>query len=124
MDFFQYLKKEKPSTEYEEAKERIYKLHDGTGNFSYIDQMYPLESEGGEIQAEFVLGEHRIGERATVYDVEGKKVGKVLITDIFTGKEDDQDQKTQAGQKGRILFQINEECDGRIWKGQYLKSNN
>ncbi len=124
VNFFKYLKKEEPSAEYEKAKERIYKLHDGKGNFSYIDQMYPVQSGGGEIQGVFVLGEHCVGEKAAVYDLEGRKIGEILITDIFTGKNDDQDQKTQAGKKGKILFQIHGESTENIWEGQYLKSLN
>lgn len=123
VNFLKYFRKEEPSEEYEKAKKRIYQLHDGKGNFSYIARIYPLESGGGEIQAEFVVGEHKVGETAVVYDVEGKKIGEVTITEIFTGKNEDRDQKTQGGEKGKLLFQTQKEIDEKLWEGQYLKSD-
>ena len=39
MRFFEYLKKQEPSKENEEARKRIYKLHQLEGSLTYIERM-------------------------------------------------------------------------------------
>ena len=43
MRFFEYLKKQEPSKENEEARKRIYKLHQLEGSLTYIERMEIIE---------------------------------------------------------------------------------
>ena len=47
MRFFEYLKKQEPSKENEEARKRIYKLHQLEGSLTYIERMEIIEEGKG-----------------------------------------------------------------------------
>ena len=57
MRFFEYLKKQEPSKENEEARKRIYKLHQLEGSLTYIERMEIIEEGKGSMEVEFVRGE-------------------------------------------------------------------
>ena len=54
MRFFEYLKKQEPSKENEEARKRIYKLHQLEGSLTYIERMEIIEEGKGSMEVEFV----------------------------------------------------------------------
>ena len=54
MRFFEYLKKQEPSKENEEARKRIYQLHQLVGSLSYIVRMLIIEDWKGSLDVEFV----------------------------------------------------------------------
>ena len=52
------LKKQEPSKENEEARKRIYKLHQLEGSLTYIERMENTSKKGkGSMEVEFVRGE-------------------------------------------------------------------
>ena len=53
MRFFEYLKKQEPSKENEEARKRIYKLHQLEGSLTYIER---IEEVKCSMEVEFVRG--------------------------------------------------------------------
>ena len=59
MRFFEYLKKQEPSKENEEARKRIYKLHQLEGSLTYIERMEIIEEGKGSMEVEFVKGEDK-----------------------------------------------------------------
>ena len=50
MRFFEYLKKQEPSKENEEARKRIYKLHQLEGSLTYIERMEIIEEGKGSME--------------------------------------------------------------------------
>lgn len=122
MDFWKYLMKENISADYEDAKEKIYKIHQEAENLSYIDQMFLLEEKQGEMKVEFVKGQHKEGEMGVLYDCEGKESGQIQILEIFLGENQEKGMRSETGEKGRIVFRYSMEAEDRFWRSQYLKT--
>lgn len=122
MGFWKYLMKEEASSAYEEAKEAIYRIHQEAENLSYIDQMFVLKEKQGEMDVEFVKGEHTEGDVGILFDCEGKESGRIEIQEIFVGEDQNQGIRSETGQKGRIVFGYEMEADDRFWRSQYLKT--
>ena len=76
MRFFEYLKKQDPSKENEEARKRIYKLHQLEGSLTYIERMEIIEEGKGSMEVEFVRGELSEGMTLCFYDNQGKESGR------------------------------------------------
>ena len=76
MRFFEYLKKQEPSKENEEARKRIYKLHQLEGSLTYIERMEIIEEGKGSMEVEFVRGELSEGMTLCFYDNQGKESGR------------------------------------------------
>lgn len=122
MHFWDYLKKQESSKEYEEAKMRISQLHEEEGNMSYIHQMYELGDETGEMLVEFVKGEHVQGEKGELFDYEGKKSGEIWIQKIFIGEDEDLEIRSESGEKGKIVFSYQQSDWKRFWRSQYIRT--
>ena len=97
MRFFEYLKKQEPSKENEEARKRIYKLH---------------QLEGGELSEGMTL---------CFYDNQGKESGRGEILEIYIGKGEDKGRFSEQGNKGKIIFEYWQPVTDRFWNSQYLK---
>lgn len=122
MRFWDYLKKVEPSKEYEEAKDRIFQLHEEKGSMSYIDQMYQLKNGVGEMLVEFVKGEHLEGEKVDLFDCQGKKTGEIQIKKLFIGKDENPGIRSESGEKGKIIFSYYQADAKEFWKSQYMKA--
>ena len=100
MRFFEYLKKQEPSKENEEARKRIYKLHQLEGSLTYIERMEIIEEGKGSMEVEFVRGE---------------------FLEIYIGKGEDKGRFSEQGNKGKIIFEYWQPVTDRFWNSQYLK---
>ena len=76
MRFFEYLKKQEPSKENEEARKRIYKLHQLEGSLTYIERMEQIEEGKGSMEVEFVRGELREGMHFVFMIIREKNLGE------------------------------------------------
>ena len=108
MRFFEYLKKQEPSKENEEARKRIYKLHQLEGSLTYIERMEQIEEGKGSMEVEFVRGELR-------------ESGRGEILEIYIGKGEDKGRFSEQGNKGKIVFEYWQPVTERFWNSQYLK---
>ena len=117
MRFFEYLKKQEPSKENEEARKRIYKLHQLEG----IERMEQIEEGKGSMEVEFVRGELREGMALCFYDNQGKESGRGEILEIYIGKGEDKGRFSEQGNKGKIVFEYWQPVTERFWNSQYLK---
>ncbi len=122
MHFWDYLKKQEPSREYEEAKIRISRLHEQEENMSYINQMYALENGVGEMLVEFVKGEHLKGEKGELFDAQGKKSGEIQIQELLIGENENPGIRSEGGEKGKIVFEYEEAGTSNFWRSQYLRT--
>lgn len=84
---FWIFKKQEPSKENEEARKRIYKLHQLEGSLTYIERMEIIEEGKGSMEVEFVRGELSEGMTLCFYDNQGKESGRGEILEIYIGKE-------------------------------------
>ena len=105
MRFFEYLKKQEPSKENEEARKRIYKLHQLEGSLTYIERMEIIEE----------------GMTLCFYDNQGKESGRGEILEIYIGKGEDKGRFSEQGNKGKIIFEYWQPVTDRFWNSQYLK---
>ena len=121
MRFFEYLKKQETSKENEEARKRIYKLHQLEGSLTYIERMEQIEEGKGSMEVEFVRGELREGMALCFYDNQGKESGRGEILEIYIGKGEDKGRFSEQGNKGKIVFEYWQPVTERFWNSQYLK---
>ena len=121
MRFFEYLKKQEPSKENEEARKRIYKLHQLEGSLTYIERMEVIEEGKGSMEVEFVRGELNEGMTLCFYDNQGKESGRGEILEIYIGKGEDKGRFSEQGNKGKIIFEYWQPVTDRFWNSQYLK---
>ena len=118
---FEYLKKQEPSKENEEARKRIYKLHQLEGSLTYIERMEIIEEGKGSMEVEFVRGELSEGMTLCFYDNQGKESGRGEILEIYIGKGEDKGRFSEQGNKGKIIFEYWQPVTDRFWNSQYLK---
>ena len=111
MRFFEYLKKQDPSKENEEARKRIYKLHQLEGSLTYIERMEIIEEGKGSME----------GMTLCCYDNQGKESGRGEILEIYIGKGEDKGRFSEQGNKGKIIFEYWQPVTDRFWNSQYLK---
>ena len=79
MRFFEYLKKQEPSKENEEARKRIYKLHQLEGSLTYIERMEIIEEGKGSMEVEFVRGELSEGMTLKEKNLEEERFSKFIL---------------------------------------------
>ena len=121
MRFLKYLKKQEPSKENEEARKRIYKLHQLEGSLTYIDRMEKIEEGKGMMEVEFVRGE--LSEKMPIifYDHQGKESGRGEVLEIYIGKGEDKGRFSEQGNKGKIIFEYWQPVTECFFRSQYLK---
>ena len=124
MKFFEYLKKQEPSVENEEARKRIYRLHQLEGSLTYIDRMEMIDENKGSMEVEFVRGELSEGMTISFYDHQAKESGRGEILEIYIGKGEDKGRFSEQGNKGKIIFEYWPPVTERFWNSQYLKEFN
>ena len=107
--------------ENEEARKRIYKLHQLEGSLTYIERMEIIEEGKGSMEVEFVRGELSEGMTLCFYDNQGKKSGRGEILEIYIGKGEDKGRFSEQGNKGKIIFEYWQPVTDRFWNSQYLK---
>lgn len=122
MKFWEYLKKEEPSRENEEARERIYKLHQQEGSLTYIDHMERIDDQKGSMEVEFVRGELKEGDFICFYDHRAKESGNGQIIELLIGKGKDKGRFSEQGSKGEIVFEYLEPVTEEFWRSQYIKN--
>lgn len=121
MSFLKYLKKQEPSKENEEARKRIYELHQLEGSLTYIDRMEMIEEGKGSMDVEFVRGEIKEGMNLCFYDHQGKESGRGEVLEIYVGKGEDRGKFSEQGDKGKIIFEYWQPVTELFWRSQYLK---
>lgn len=121
MKFWEYLKKEEPSRENEEARKRIYRLHQQAGSLIYIEFMEKMKEQKGSMEVEFVRGELKEGDSIYFYDHRGEKSGCGEVIELLIGKQENKSRFSEQGNKGRILFHYEEPVTEEFWKSQYVK---
>lgn len=107
------------TSEYEEGKERVYRLHQETGCLSYVEGIY-RENGCFQMSVSFVKGEHREGDEAEIYDCNGLPAATVHIKEIRLGSSEDQSKTSEAGEEGIIVFDLVRGVEHWQEKGQYL----
>ncbi|MCI5623690.1 hypothetical protein [Anaerostipes sp.] len=120
MHFWEYLKKQESSEEYEKAKNRISEIHNGRDSLSYINQMYPIKDDTGEMLVEFVKGKHLVNQEGKIYDCNGEISGKIIIKEILVGENEDRVKWSETGENGKIIFCYEEPVNANFWRAQYL----
>lgn len=121
MKFWEYLKKEEPSRENEEARKRIYRLHQQEGSLTYIEFMEQMKEQKGSMEVEFVRGELKEGDSICFYDHRGEESGCGEVIELLIGKQENKSRFSEQGNKGRILFHYEEPVTEEFWKSQYVK---
>lgn len=107
------------TSEYEEGKERVYRLHEEAGSLSYVEGIY---KENGRFQmsVSFVKGQHSVGEEAQILDCNGLFTADVRIEEIRLGSGEDQAKASEAGSEGILVFDLIEGEEHWQESAQYL----
>ena len=106
MRFFEYLKKQEPSKENEEARKRIYKLHQLEGSLTYIERMEIIEEGKGSMEVEFVRGELSEGMTLCFYDNQGKNLEEERFSKFILEREKIKGDSQNKGIRGRSYLNI------------------
>ncbi|MBS7008541.1 hypothetical protein [Anaerostipes sp.] len=107
------------TSEYEEGKERVYRLHQEAGNLSYVEGIYK-ENGCFQMSVSFVKGVHKEGEEAEIYDCSGLPAAAVRIKEVRIGSGEDRSKTSEAGEEGIIVFDLVRGEDSWQERGQYL----
>lgn len=107
------------TSEYEEGKERVYRLHQESGSLSYVEGIY-RENGCFLMSVSFVKGVHKEGEEAELYDCNGLAAATVRIREIRLGSGEDHSKASEAGEEGIIVFDLEKGEEHWQEKGQYL----
>lgn len=108
--------------EYEEGKERVYRLHEEAGSLSYVEGIY-RENGRFQMSVSFVKGQHTVGKEALLMDCNGLFAAAVRVEEIRLGSGEDPAEASEAGAEGILVFDLIQGEERWQEKAQYLKES-